>query len=752
MSAGLFQLLPALYKLRDAQLASTMQLLTADEQALLASLQAAPPPLAPDQQAELDALVAKSTRGPLQSLLMVIDEQLAAFAADLDQLYDDQFIETCAPWVIPYIGDLIDYQPIHGIPASVDNPRAEVAETISLRRRKGTVLVLEQLARDVTGWGAHAVEFFQVLSWTQYMKYVRPKSDYAPDVRSWRPRYYRDSGFSRMSRRVDVRLPASPGLPRYNIQNIGIFLWSLGAYSLTKVSASLVDAGSATEASRWRLNPLGADMPLFHKAVPQGETITVPAEPANTPDYLSRLILCDDLQKGVGASDYGEGASASLALYLDGLVDPWKIQVADLSDHAGSWNNLPKSDSPYAVVIDPELGRAAVPPPPPGKTAPKLSATYAYGFNADIGGGEYERSDRFVVTEPGARVLYFPDTTQPYTTVQEALNYVVSQLPTLTGQLALEIQGSDVATLAGPLAFDLPAGTTVEIRAADGSRPTLLLDHELVVTGEPDSAFVLSGLVLAAAPDIMLSTPVALVNAPKTISATKANSLGALTLNDCTLVPGWSLEPLGDPVHPDAAALVAGPPGLQVTVNRSILGAIRATDQVTVSLTDSILDATKPDGVAYAGPIAEGGGGALTLVGVTVVGNVHAKVLTLVSNSIVWAVKCGGRASGLVADRRQAGCVRFSFLPVDAVTPKRFQCVEQALASPQPLFISLRYGRPAYLKMLACTDASIRKGADDGGEMGAFHLVLAPLRETDLLARLKEFLPVGLDVGLIYQT
>src|ERR1700683_2177646 len=131
---------------------------------------------------------------------MVIDEQLQNFAADLDQLYNDQFIETCAPWVIPYIGDLIGYQSIKGIAASVDNPRSEVAETISFRRRKGTVLVLEQLARDVTGWGAHAVEFFRWLEDTQYVKHVRSWNCFAPDVRGWEPRFYRDSGFSRMPR------------------------------------------------------------------------------------------------------------------------------------------------------------------------------------------------------------------------------------------------------------------------------------------------------------------------------------------------------------------------------------------------------------------------------------------------------------------------------------------------------------------------------------------------------------------------
>ena len=168
---------------------------------------------------------------------MVIDEQLQNFAADLDQLYDDQFIETCAPWVIPYIGDLIGYRSIKGIAASVDEPRSEVANTISLRRRKGTVLVLEQLARDVTGWGAHAKEFFQILGATQYVKCPRPGSHYAPDVRGWKPRAFRNSGFSSMARKVDVHNPLSPGLPRYNLPNIGIFLWSLEAMSADRWNA-----------------------------------------------------------------------------------------------------------------------------------------------------------------------------------------------------------------------------------------------------------------------------------------------------------------------------------------------------------------------------------------------------------------------------------------------------------------------------------------------------------------------------------
>ena len=33
--------------------------------------------------------------------------------------------------------------------------------------------MLEELARDVTGWGAHAVAFFELLAWTQNVNHVR---------------------------------------------------------------------------------------------------------------------------------------------------------------------------------------------------------------------------------------------------------------------------------------------------------------------------------------------------------------------------------------------------------------------------------------------------------------------------------------------------------------------------------------------------------------------------------------------------
>ena len=248
---------------------------------------------------------------------------MAVFAEDLDQLYDDQFIETCAHWVIPYIGDLIGYQSVKGIAPAIDNPRSEVAETISLRRRKGTVLVMEQLARDVTAWGAHAVELFQVLGDTQYMNHLRLWNHYAPDLRCWKTGVYIETGFDRTAHKVDVRrIAARRG--RYNIQNIGIFLWSLNAYSVTQRPGR----DQRADPHCLRFSSLGMDIPLFHRAIPQGEEITDPAQPFNVADRLKRRVLCDDLQKA-SAPCITERARASSSISTASCSIPtrskWRI-------------------------------------------------------------------------------------------------------------------------------------------------------------------------------------------------------------------------------------------------------------------------------------------------------------------------------------------------------------------------------------------------------------------------------------------
>jgi hypothetical protein len=749
----LFDLLPAVYRLRDTQLAKSLQLLSPSEAVQLRALQERALPLSATQQLLFDQLSAKAARGPLQSLLMLIEEQIAAVEYDLDQLYDDQFIETCAQWVIPYIGDLIGYKAVKGVAPAVASPRAEVANTISFRRRKGTVLVLEQLARDVTGWSAHATESFKVLAATQYMKQIRPYHYYTPDVRYWRTRLYAHTPFDTAAHTLEVRRIAIER-GRYNIQNIGIFLWSLNVYSLTKVPVTAVDASGQF----FRFSSLGADFPLFTHPASQGPEITAAAQPVNVPDRLRRPVLCQDLQNGAAAVYYGEGNS--LALYLNSiLLNPYQIQVCDLSGEDGNWANTPAPASPYVVCIDPELGRIAltepiVTSPPVGSSVPQLEVSYFYGFNGDMGGGNYSRLESFVV-QTGV-VFPFPDSSSParYSTLQDALNFAIGNLGE-SGQVAVEITDSGIYSLFGSpaLQIDVPAGVTVELRAKDGFRPTLILGDEIYVAGAAESSFNLNGLLIAyAPPSSSLGVPPALLHLPNAGTSSLAN----LGLTHCTLVPGWSLTPESRPqlLYSGLPTLLAESSAVQIVIQKSIVGGLRVGLEATANLSDSIVDATDPTGIAYAGPDGASGGGSLNLQSCTVVGKIHATLLALISNSIIWAALASSDSwsAPVLADRKQQGCVRFSYLPTGSVIPRQFECVQSQAGGSSPIFFSLRYGDPGYAKLSPSTDESIRQGGDDGGEMGAFHFVLAPVRENDLRTRLQEYLPVGLEFGIFYQT
>jgi hypothetical protein len=309
----LYRLLPTIHRIRDAELAAGMSgLLTPAEAAELGTLEALPSPSAA-QQARLEELHEKASRGPLKSLLSAFADEFAVMEENLDQLYDDLFVETCADWAIPYIGDLIGYEPLHGLGAKRGLARAEVAHTLGLRRRKGTAAVLEQLARDVTGWNARAVEFFQLLGTTQYMNHLRPHSRYAPDMRAWEPLARIGGAFESVAHTVDVRR-IETGRGRFNIPNIGIFLWRLNPYPHTRSPAVRVDDW------RYLISPLGHPLPLFTNPQTEDE-ITHLADPINVPDPIRRRVMADRLplyygtvQTSTGAVD---NADPSIVLYVD---------------------------------------------------------------------------------------------------------------------------------------------------------------------------------------------------------------------------------------------------------------------------------------------------------------------------------------------------------------------------------------------------------------------------------------------------
>ena len=188
---------------------------------------------------------------PLRALLAVMQQELEALEQDISGLYDNWFIETCEDWVAPYIGDLLGVEALYpGVPG-VFSLRAYIANTITYRRRKGTSLVLEQIARDVSGWPARVVEYAQRLSAMQHLNHLRPDLFRTHPVQQRAQFDLLGSPFGDLPHTVDVRRIAS-ARGRYNVPNVGIHVCRGGVLRGTRGGAARVlyipSAGLSAEA------------------------------------------------------------------------------------------------------------------------------------------------------------------------------------------------------------------------------------------------------------------------------------------------------------------------------------------------------------------------------------------------------------------------------------------------------------------------------------------------------------------------
>jgi hypothetical protein len=664
---------------------------------------------------------------PLRELLDVIAGQIAVVEENLEQLYDDQFIETCAEWVVPYLGDLIGARGLYSLPTGAFSARAQVADTLAYRRRKGTAAVIEQLARDVTNWEARVVEFFQLLETCQQLNHLG-ELPATLNLRQGAQLEYVNTAFEQAAHSVDVRSIARLH-KRYNIPNVGIFLWRLAAYPLTHATPF-----GLADGFRFLFNPLGANLPLFN-APQTEEQITHLAEPINVPMPITRRAMYENLSRY-----YGTGKSVWITLDHGGTqgledVPAGEVIVCNLSDRPdGSWGARPATK--YA--IDPELGRLMLPANLGAFEGVRVS--FQYGFSAELGGGEYNRAPTLGACEvPGIPPPPLTGLDRNSGNMQAALDAV---------QAGGVVEIADSATYHGGLVLNVNSGACVELRAADGARPLLVLagegggPNELTISGGEGAEVTLNGLVLSAG---ALRVP-----------AGGGNALRRLTLRHCTLVPGLGLQISGSPQAPGAAALIAELPKLEIEIENCILGGLRVVDGAQASLVNSIVDANSPDGVAYAGLDGLSAGGNLSLESCTVIGKVHASWIDEASNSIFFANPAQAESwpakAPVAVKRLQQGCVRYSFVPPGSQVPRRYACQPAAGEEVRirPVFTSIAYGDPGYLQLDLNCATEIRSGAEDGAEMGVFNLLKQPQREANLRIRLKEYLPFRLEAGIFY--
>jgi hypothetical protein len=684
--------------------------------------------------------------GPLEAFLGVMQDEVDRLREDVEQLYDNWFIETCDDWVVPYIGDLIGVRGLLDIKGTRYSQRGLVADTIALRRRKGTLAVIEQLALDVTDWPAKAVEFFELLAWTQNVNHVRDGQGGTVALGDANALELVDGPFDITAHTADVR-HIDIGRGRHNIPNIGVFLWRLGSYHVDRSSARPDPA----VAGRYSCNPLGLDTPLFNR--PHEEAgIEHLADELSVPGPLRRRALHDELAAGVpdtpemddGLERFLSPSEPALDVFLDAVrVKASELAICDLSDPARL------APAGKKAAVDPELGRIALAEGAPAPGEVRLS--WSFGFPGDLGGGPYDRRASLAsAMPPGSAVSWQMGVVESPPAGEGELAATLTGANGALAQWAGQAQPPELAlvvlmdsrSLRENVAVTIPAGCTLVLAAADwpkeddpltgvprrvlghavarGVRPHLIGD--ITVTGAAPThtakagTLVLDGLLIEGAVKVV------------------AGTLGRLRVAHCTLA-----RPVLNP--PPAAGKLKVDPGnvgLEVEIAHSICGPIDIAETAhRVTIEDSILDGR--GGAALAAPDA-------TVNRTTILG--PSAVRSIAASDCIFTGQ-------LDVVRRQGGCVRYSYLPRSSRAPRRFRChpaSDTEAARVAPAFTSLTYGDPGFCQLAGDCPEVIARGASDEGEMGAFNFVQAAHRMANLRARLDEYLRVGLEAGTFFAT
>jgi hypothetical protein len=694
---------------------------------------------------------------PLKQLLSVIEEQLESIETDIAQLYDDMFIETCQGPLIDHFAELVA---VHLAPltASLIDPESDSAAWASRRRQviiaiaaraaKGTLGALERIAFEASGWPVRAVDQGEQLAITQSVRYPEPNRGRLINTGDDAVLLGVGTPFGVVSALTDVRrggstrtLPTGP-----NPTTVTVTAWRQDVEHVHRAPAACVN-----DDNHYTFDPLEYERQLVVAPTPRRPG-TPPAGDLDLPVPITRRHLRRNLD------DY-YGPDRSLCIYLGRTPVPHDhVVVADLSHWA--------DDPDYGqVAIDPQTGRIAFPPTQTPEDG--VWVRYHYHSVGPIGAGTVEHSwysgQCACVTrdEPEVfRVATDPMAKTTATSVNSAIDqWLASARSGGAKHGVIEIVDSSVYE--EDFDIHVAAGLRLDIRAADGQRPVLRsVDAQrnrpkrvriegYPVDGEDEPAQVLlSGLTIT---DHALELK---------------GTFAMVAIDHCTIVP----EADEDGSRHVAIAITAVPAA--VTITSSIIGWIRVNtaevgyDPVDITIRDSIVDAGRGGGHALGGTDNRPAYATLRLERSTILGEITVFQTSIAQDSII--------TGQFYSRRRQTGEIRFCYLPPTSHVPCRTGCqpdgvvaavqdrpnssqdvefaTETEMARVRPRFDSVRFGSAGLARLAADTAPEITHGAEDDGELGAYHNLWLTRRMEDMQARLAEFTPIGVDLDIVFAT
>lgn len=783
--------------------------------------------LIPEHYREQDGLA--ETRGVLRGFVETLALQAATLRRSSDRLWDDQFIDLCAEWAVPYLGELVATRLVSAL--NLRGRRIDVAKTIYYRRRAGTPRILEELIADITGWEGTLVEEFRRLGRMRHGLDPHPgplagiRTATAPggfaDLRRVHGAELAGSPFDEFHHMPDVRRPRGQD-GRYGIAKLGFHLYRLAAIRLDDIAPR-----PGPLPGTFTFDPSGRDIPLFirrnrtddRRRVDWEEWVSaqeweVPSPMCcrvlNHAEYqiteqvlaslFTRLItppisltaadagtILDLLRRFRGQRLPDEARLFQIAEVLpaalrNALRSPlaWYALLAAAlmaecgkrallaigifpTDSAASTTALDTSDASVVVkafrgdlaparfvpsarefvvggdleswtaiipgvakqwVIDPRRGRLRW---VGAGAAPQPLVSYHYGLSGNIGAGGYDRSE-FLITAAthsirGGSAIQSIAPANP--------NFLPPGGPPPPPIASHVAQVDDSATYS-PI-DNRDQVTRLELRAANRQRPYLRLTHNwlLDTSGYTESEMILDGLWIGA-------------TGPRQIRL--LGDYDRVILRHMTLDPG-GVNATGNPLRSVPLSIRGNVETL--VIESSIVGPVRVegTGELTnLEIRDSIVDGQNSVAPAISVPA-----GRVTMRNVTVFGEV----------AVEWLDASEVLITGFTnVTNTQEGCFRFSAVLArqDALNP-----ASQRSRVPRPyesyfvgefhaVFTSTIFNQPGYAQLAESAPASIRHGAENKSEMGAYSRLLNPIKFDSLRAKVEEFSPFGLLPVYVFET
>lgn len=736
--------------------------------------------------------------GQLRAFIETLAGHAAILRRSQDKLWDDQLIELCSEWAVPYIGELVGTRMVSAL--NRRGRRIDVAKTIYYRRRKGTPRILEELVADITGWEGRLVEEFRRLG------RLRHGLDPAPaplagrftgtlpgglaDLRNTRGAELASGPFDEFHHTPDYRRPLGRD-GRHGIAKLAFHLYRLASTALDNVQPA-----PGPSAGTFLFDPSGRDIPLFIR-----RHRTDDRDQFNWEDWRSVQEWELPAPMNCRVLNHAEYiiTAAALATLRPLLIAPGGLNGADATSAVAQLLHFRKHRFPTEARLRTITGSIT----PAFAAALQVEAVWEAflrltliedcgkqallspgGLNADTSDASvYVRvgntiptrentvagnlatwtltvSQRDWVIDPArGRLLWVGSGAAPTPLVGHyygfsgsigAGGYNRSDALTTSATTTLSGGGAIVATNPSSGVTEIadsrtytPIGnrsaiTALEIRAANRQRPYLVLAQNwaLNTNTNTESTLLIDGLWIGA------------TGAPRAVEL--RGDYETVTLRHVTLDPGGR-DAQNQTIPPVTLRIVGNVERL--IIENSIVGPIRLGAGGTlerIEISDSIVDGRNVPGQQAI--VADNG--QVSLERVTVFGELD----------IEWLYASEALITGFTdVTNTQEGCFRFSavldrrnpLLPVGpgnphSRVPRPYE--SHFLPATTGFFTSTVFGQPGYAQLSEAAPESLQRGAENGSEIGAFSSLLNPIKADSLRAKVDEFAPFGVLPFTVFET